>query len=352
RRDLPSERARLVVEQAALRRRGAEKFGELARAMFFTRQHLEQATDLWIGRYKARRLAASGPAADYCCGIGGDLVALAEGGPAAGWDLSPVACLLATANLGGRATIACADVSTLAPEPRGAWHLDPDRRATGRRATHLESYAPGAELIARWLRASPQGCIKLAPATEAPACWAADAELEWISRDRECRQQVVGGAPPSGSAGRRRATVVRGDDAASFLGDAGAPCAVAERPARYLFDPDPALLAAGLLGAFAAANGLASLGPGSAYLTGDQPTLHGLVTSLEVRECLPLRSAEVAGYLAARGVGALEIKKRGVSLDPDAFRRKLRLRGDHAATLILTRVGRREVAIVAERVKA
>ncbi|HYO25204.1 MAG TPA: hypothetical protein VEQ85_09650, partial [Lacipirellulaceae bacterium] len=65
RRDLPSERARLVVEQTALRRRGAEKFGEHARAKFFTRQHLVQATDLWIGRDKARRRAASGPAADY-----------------------------------------------------------------------------------------------------------------------------------------------------------------------------------------------------------------------------------------------------------------------------------------------
>jgi hypothetical protein len=350
RRELPAERARLVVEQVALRRRAVDKFGVRAARMFFTRVHLEQATDLWTARYKAMRLGDAEPVADYCCGIGGDLIAFAEYEQAAGWDVSPNACLLARANAGSRATVTCADVATLTPAATGVWHLDPDRRAVGRRVTDLEEYTPGREIVTAWRRSNPNGCVKVAPATDVPQDWAEGAELEWITRDRECRQQVVWLAPPVESSGRRRATVVRREgNAVSFVGDPDVSCDAEEKVGRFILDPDPSLLAANLLGAFAADNNLASLGAGSAYLTGDASLDHGLLSRFEVVECLPLRAPEVASCLAARNVGTLEIKKRGVETDPEAFRRKLKLRGENAATLLLTRIGRREVAIVAER---
>jgi hypothetical protein len=46
----------------------------------------------------------------------------------------------------------------------------------------------------------------------------------------------------------------------------------------------------------------------------------------------------------------VEIKKRGVPVDPNKFWRQLKLRGSKDAVLVLTRIGRREVAIVARRV--
>jgi hypothetical protein len=350
RRELSAERARLVVEQIDLRRRAIDKFGDLAASMFFTRVQLEQATDIWTARYKAARLCGDEYVADYCCGIGGDLMAFAERGPAAGWDLSPVVCVLAQANLGERAAITCVDVSTVTPERRGAWHFDPDRRTTGMRVTDLGAYGPAPDLAMEWLHSNANGFVKLAPATLVPESWSADAELEWISYDRECRQQIAWLAPLAERAGRRTATLVRREgDAVSFVGDADLPCDAEEVVGRYIFDPDPSLLAANLLGAFAADHDLGSLGAGSAYLTGDSPLDHGLVSQFEVVECLPLRAAEIASYLSARNVGTLEIKKRGVETDPEAFRKKLKLRGDNVATLILTRIGRREVAIVADR---
>ena len=151
RRELSAERARLVVEQVDLRRRAAEKFGDLPQRMFFTRVLLEQATDLWIARYKAARFASGGTwrSDDYCCGIGGDLIALAERGRCDGLGLSSeVACLLAEANLrAGRRNAGsnCGDVEQLTPERSTAWHLDPDRRA-GRSAHDRRSsdYCAGA----------------------------------------------------------------------------------------------------------------------------------------------------------------------------------------------------------------
>jgi len=54
--------------------------------------------------------------------------------------------------------------------------------------------------------------------------------------------------------------------------------------------------------------------------------------------------------LAARGIGRLEIKKRGADIDPATLRTRLRLKGPHSATLFLTRVGGRHTALLADRI--
>jgi THUMP domain-like len=54
--------------------------------------------------------------------------------------------------------------------------------------------------------------------------------------------------------------------------------------------------------------------------------------------------------LSARRIGSLEIKKRGVDIDPARFRTRLGLKGDAAGTLILTRGEGRRIALLAERV--
>ncbi len=353
RRDHSTERARILVEQAALRRRAVEKFGGRATRMFFTPIHLEQATDQWIAAHKAVRLTAEGDRSlDLCCGIGGDLLALASRGSAVGYDASPVACLFASANTAAEnAEIHAADVTTLPADPDAAWHLDPDRRATGRRATTIDAYAPSLAFIDAWRNANARGCVKLAPAAEAPVHWCRDAELEWITRDRECRQQVAWFGLAASAPGRRRATVVGRDGPTdTFVGAADVECASADELLEYLFDPDPSVLAADLLPAFAAAHSLHTLGPGGAYLVGASPLQSLLATTFLIRDCLPLRPGNLAKYFRTRNIGALEIKKRGVAIDPASLRRQLKLRGDNAATLILTRIGRRATAIVAERV--
>ncbi|HEV2973274.1 MAG TPA: hypothetical protein VGY55_25125, partial [Pirellulales bacterium] len=72
RKDLSAKRTHLVLQQAALRRRAAEKFS-LARRMFFSSVGLEQATDERIAQYKVARFPAGAERADLCSGIGGDL---------------------------------------------------------------------------------------------------------------------------------------------------------------------------------------------------------------------------------------------------------------------------------------
>jgi len=360
RREAPVDRARLLIEQIELRRRAAAKFGERASQMFFTPTLLEQATDWWVARYKAGRfmpLAPSIPVNDYCCGIGGDLMALAARGACLGWDLSEVACRLASANLRAMGTenaIRQADVSQLTPPPDEMWHVDPERRSGGRRSTMLEWHSPGPAVIDDWLKKCPNGAMKLAPAAEPPADWVEQAELEWITCHRQCRQLVVWFGELAEQPGKRRATKLMakpwgGCVERTITGAPNVSCDAVSEPRRYLYDPDPSVLAAKLLGQLAAGEHLSTLGSGGAYLTGDRDLDNSLLQKFVVQDCLPLRAATVAGYLAARGVGTVEIKKRGVTLDPEEFRRNLKLHGDNAATVVLTRIGKRQVAIIAQR---
>jgi hypothetical protein len=360
RQKVSAERARLLVEQAQLRRRALRKFGPLASHFFFTPQLLEQATDIEISQYKAERFARSETPQlihDYCCGIGGDAAMLAAKAPTHAWDLSDIACLLAAANLatiGADARVSQADVADLTPQNDEAWHVDPDRRATGARSTTLEQHSPPPEVIDRWLQSCPNGAVKLAPASKAPERWAAEAEIEWISSDRECRQQVVWFGALAEAPGLRRAARVLPNAvgslrSSSISGKPDIACAAAQAPLRFLYDPDPAVLAAKLFGELANSEGLATLGIGGSYLTGDTPVAHPLLQSFAVSESMPLRPAKVAQALAYRGVGRVEIKKRGVAVDPEKLRRELKLRGDNEATVILTRIGKREVALLCER---
>jgi hypothetical protein len=104
-----------------------------------------------------------------------------------------------------------------------------------------------------------------------------------------------------------------------------------------------------LQGAVAFRHGLSALANGRTYLTGPRPIEDASLTCFEVDDVLPFERRKLERYLADRGIGTLEIKKRGLDIDPDRLRRELRLRGDNAATLLIARVDGRIVAIAAQR---
>lgn len=359
RKSLSAERTRLAVQQVELRAKGREKFGAAAAQMFFLPTALEQATDLWIARYKAQRFPAGQAVTDFCCGIGGDLAALAERSPVYAWDRDPVAVLFAKANLQQFAStpdanVAVDDILSHPPQPTDLWHLDPDRRAQGGRTTRLDAYSPNAEVIGQWLDRAPAAAIKLAPATAYPAAGNGPVELEWISRARRCRQLVVWSGPLASCPGQRRASRVDVDPsgnltAQSFTAEWVDTVDVATRPQRYLFDPDPALVAAGLVTAVAQQHDLCTLGAGSVFLTGQRVVDQPLLTPFEVCAELPLKPRAVGSYLQERQVGRVEIKVRGVDVDPPQLRRQLKLDGPNDCVLIATRIGRRKRAVVCRR---
>jgi hypothetical protein len=82
------------------------------------------------------------------------------------------------------------------------------------------------------------------------------------------------------------------------------------------------------------------------------PLASPFVTSFAIDAVLPFDRLGLRKELRARGIGRLEIKKRGVDLDPATFRTFLGLSGDGEATLIVTRTPERRVALLCHRVRA
>jgi hypothetical protein len=357
------ERVHLALEQIELRRRAAGKFPD-AQKMFFLPETIQQATDFYVARYKARLFPAGEPVAEICCGIGGDLLGLAARGPVTAVDLSDAALVVAEANVrrllpekNARDCQFCAeDARQFRVDRFTAWHIDPDRRAGGRRTTRLENYQPGPATIDRLLLECPNGAIKLAPATETPERWQREAELEWIARDRECRQQVAWFGDLAGKPGLRRATTLRSRPDRSMIvgtvvGEANLRSPVVDRLGRYVFDPDSAVIAAGLTGQLARQHALAAIHPAASYLTGDDPIDEACLQCFEVTDELPFDRKRLRALVRGRGIGRLEIKVRGVEGNPDQIRRELHLQGSDEAVLLIARAGRRVMAILARRIK-
>lgn len=377
RKHLSPARCHLVLEQLELRRRARQKFSAADR-MFFTPKGLEQATDEWIAAYKAARYPSSSSLVDFCCGIGGDLSAMADRGPTLGIDRDPIVALIAEANLSvrpeaqrkfaSRAFVNEVDSALL--EGAAAWHIDPDRRPRGRRTTRIELHEPGVPTIELLLSSCGSGAIKLSPAAQLPSGWESDAELEWISRAGECRQQVAWFGALGREPGQHRASVLSAECAApsaeqseqeshldgvrwrvrSIIGQPSPP-AVAQKLRRYLAEPDAAVLAADLSGVLAAERKLEAIAPGSFYLTGDQLTPDPALAWFEVAEVLPFDLRRLKTLLRKRGCGRLEVKKRGVPHDPEQVRRQLLVPGDNEATLFITRLGDAVTAILARRIE-
>jgi len=365
RKTLSPARSALVAEQVELRRRAAKKFSRAAE-LFFTKRGLEQATDDVTARYKAARFAADAPVADLCTGIGGDLMAIGAATKSAiGYDLDLMTSILAAANcrvlaaadperFHGSVVCAKADAAQLADVV--AWHIDPDRRPSGKRTTQIELHEPSVETLDTLLAANENAAIKLAPAAEPWPAWQALAEWEWLSLGGECRQLVAWFGALAGDHGKHRATILMRDGAVrSIVGEPDETMSYDEQLrvaelGRYLHEPDAAILAAKLITMAGREHGLSSIFSGSAYLTSDAPIVDDTAwASFEILEALPYDVRKLRAWLAARRIGRLEMKKRGVDVDLDRLRGELKLQGDETACLILIRRGDRVTAVVTRR---
>src|SRR5690606_31824960 len=88
---------------------------------------------------------------------------------------------------------------------------------------------------------------------------------------------------------------------------------------------------------------------GIAYITADEPVETPFASRFRIIGQLALDERRLKRESQARGIGRLELEKRGVDMDAAAFRKRLAPRGDNDATLVLTRVAGRRVALLAER---
>lgn len=323
--------------QVTLRGHARAKFGDLAARMYFTRDALAQATRLPVAEHRAARIAAAAPSSviDLGCGIGGDLVALARAGlVVAGVDLDPLRVAIARANLaalGPGGAVSQADATTLDLAPFGVRFADPARRTGAGRSFRVEDWVPPWDFVTGLL--TRPACVKVAPGVP-HSLVPAGVEAEWVSDHGDLKEAALWGGPLATVS--RRATVL-GDGGLATLTDEDDTSDSVRAMGGFVYEPDDAVIRAGLVSAVAAGVGGGLLDPRIAYVTGDRAFRTPFARSFRVLEEVPYREKPLRAALRERKIGRLTIKKRGVQVSPEALRKRLGLQGDREATLLMSR---------------
>ncbi|MBQ6640068.1 MAG: class I SAM-dependent methyltransferase, partial [Saccharopolyspora sp.] len=238
-------------------------------------------------------------------------------------------------NLGPGVALARADA--LRPVSTGtAIVADPARRDdAGRRRWNPADLVPPLDELLE-VHSGRDVVVKCAPGLDFDAM-PGGAEIEIVSLAGQVREAAVWLGGLADPEVRRRATVLRADGGRDELTDGESDeCPVLDA-GEWIVDPDGAVVRAGLVRQYAARHGLAQLDPRIAYLTGDRPPPG--VRAFRVLDHGRYSEKTLRSLLRRHDVGRLEIMVRGVDIDPDALRRKLKPRGAAEATVVLTRIG-------------
>lgn len=350
RRDHDAALVAAAMTQNHLRGRARAKLGPDAAALYFTPDALQQATRARVAEHRAVRMATAGrrSALDLGCGIGGDLIALSRGGLSVqGVDLDPVRVRIAQANLaalGLGGDVRVADATTVDRSVDDVCFVDPARRDGGGRRFDPRACAPDWEFVSTLLDGA--AAAKVAPGIGHDLV-PRGVEAEWVSDGGDLVEACLWGRPLA-TAGRRVTLLPAG----ATLTDADAPAEQVVGPVgRWLYEPDDAVGRAGLVAAVAHQVQGRLVDPHLAYVSGDRLVDTPFATAYEVLAELPYREKPLRAALRSRGVGTLTIKRRGVDVVPEALRKRLALRGDAEATIVLTRVAGEGRALLVERAR-
>ena len=346
----------LVVDALAqheLRLRARAKFSR-AMDMFFTRAGLEQASAEVIAGHRLARYAGAGLVADLCCGIGGDLTALAAGRRVLAVDRDPLHLRMALANAGAYGvaagvTAVAADVrdvslggvvgSGLAERGLDGAFIDPARRAGQRRLRAGDSEPPLAWCLGLADTVARTG-IKAAPGLPrdaVPPAW----ELEFIAVGRDLKEAIAWS--PALATAATRATILPGGH--TLTPGTGGPVPVRE-PGGFLLDPSPAVTRAGVVEELARLAGAWKIDEQIAFLSADTAVHTPFARTLQVIDSAPWHQRSLPARLRALDVGAVDIRRRGLAGDVAELHRQLRLSGSRRVTLVMTRVHDRPWGLV------
>ena len=180
----------------------------------------------------------------------------------------------------------------------------------------------------------PSVGIKAAPGLArelVPPGW----ETEFVSVGRDLKEALLWSPALAGPAARATllpsgATLTSSDDVAATAKTAA--------PGAYLLDPNPAVTRAGLVAQLAERTGAWQIDPMIAFLSSEEPVLTPFARTLRVVESAPWHEKKFGVRLRELGIGAADIRRRGLAGDVAQIHRRLRLRGPGSGVIVLTRV--------------
>jgi hypothetical protein len=347
--NLEDEAARVVARSAwviaSSSQRAVAKLGDDAARLLFDAEGLQMASSALTAAYHTRLLRASGAKVlvDMTAGIGIDAIAFARAGlSVTAYETDPVRAIYLAANIrelgiSDRVTVVQQDSCEATFAPETFLYLDPPRRAGTRRWGGEEV---AMDMIGRAIQQSPAGIlVKLSPAIDPQMLGDFDASIEFVSAGGECKEALLRlGALMTSDA--RAAVLLPGGERLTADTPIPEPAAGSGVEAPTFYEPDPAVIRAGLTGTLAEHLGAKSVDPDIAYLNGPRLVATPFATAYPILASMPYHRKPLQSWLDSYGAGQLRVQKRGVPDDPKAVRRQFKLRGTRTVILALAKQGR------------
>ncbi|MFZ9857297.1 MAG: class I SAM-dependent methyltransferase [Roseiflexaceae bacterium] len=350
RKHIDASHAAALFELAWVRQRATTKFTDGHR-LWFTREALEQASHERVAQARLVHVAAATHIADICCGCGGDALTLATVAPTIALDTDTTRIALAKANLAQRnlhATCIVADATTYAvPDSVDVVFFDPGRRQHGKRIFDADDYIPPLSLANQWRHPSRRIIIKCAPGIDyAQLPFAQPYAIDCVSLYGDMRETLVMLDMPY--RWQRQATVIRSDGIHRLTNQPDITAMPITTPQRYIYEPDTAVIRAGLVTHFAAQHDLFMIDPQIAYVTGAIVVDTPFARCWQVLDTLPFNERQLRQRLRQLHGGSITVKKRGSPIDTDALAKRLSQPDGVPYVVILTRVAGQHTALICQ----
>lgn len=316
-----------------------------------------QSTNNDISQYKADKIQANEAVLDLCCGMGSDVFHLKAPNSIVGYDLSDSRLEMAKFNvpLFHKNVLFKKEDVMKAPSNLGSTLIDPDRRATNSKHNwNPNCLSPNIKQIEELLQKHPNCLVKLPPAISPDDFSNSKSfSLEYIGTHRDCREcllltgkynkkaTVSSVILPSRKVFTRTLDVINGYRK-NFIEDP-----------KFLIEPIKTIIRAQLTPALAEELNLYFLDENLALLgSTTKPHQSPFVQNFQVLAKLPKIQKKIQAALKKYNCGILEIKKRGILLDPEEERKKFKLKGKQNKTLFYTRLNKRPVVYLCERLES
>lgn len=351
REDIP---ARAIAEQLACRRKAAKKIPMLSlKGLLYASLALEQASGEAAAAYKASIMSGE-RVIDLSGGLGVDTIFFSKVFRCVVYcERDPVLAELAANNF---RKLDLTNVEILHGESLSMLHLfpdnhfewifvDPARRESGRRSVGLVAASPDVTAAHDLLLSkAPRVMIKASPALE-PSGLRRDlpslSEIRVVSVDGECRESLLlleRGEP--NDHGVLRTAVLLSKDGAVELAISGTGTeerAVSHQVQTYFYEPDAAVIRAGLAGKLALDLGLSFVNGSVDYLTADVLIADFPGRVFRVMAVERYRPKTFRKFLRRHDITEAALQRRDFPLQSEEIRRKFRLRESDSRYLFFTK---------------
>lgn len=356
-----------IVDYALLLEKAKRKFGECD-FLLFDKLALEQATAKDLAQAKSSLWPKRGRIHDLCCGMGGDSFFIPEGLEILGVDQSEERLEMYRHNmkvfnreaktfLGDCREWGKSYLSHIAVCNEGDFFtIDPARRKVENDNQRiLSELTPSFDEVVEMAKFYRGGMAKLPPAFPKESI-PPKAELVYLGSHADCREALVLFGELARFPDKTSAMMI--DKNGKILAEWTSEKKRSEENfilpegslKTYLSEPAPILVRSGLFVLIARKFQANLLSENIAYVTSDTPLPSPAFRNFKIESTCALTTSAVKKMLKENDIGFLDLKKRGVEIEPEKEIKRLSPKGKRRAILFYTRIAGEKSAILAQEI--